>query len=143
VLVGAGALILFIAWALRAYIRRALYIEGLREAQAGQPASHNEPVATPRPASEARISLTTLIRPIQAGIVDLRSVGAPAPAPATKPSKMHAEETQATIYAFLKEYRMFFAFIVVVSAGWVFASAYFTDVLTYERTYEITIEEVE
>jgi hypothetical protein len=52
-------------------------------------------------------------------------------------------DTRATVYAFLKEYRAFFAFIGIASLGWVVASAYFADVLTYERTYEIIVEDVD
>jgi hypothetical protein len=75
--------------------------------------------------------------------VDLRSVSASPSSHVAERQRVPGTETRATVYAFFKEYRMFFVFITVASVCWVAASAYFSDVLTYERTYQITVEDVE
>lgn len=142
IMLGVGLLAWFLIWSLRVYIRRALYIESVRmKVNTG---------STPSSAQaqyEPRVTLGTLIRPIQAGIVDLRSIGSPdvytsAPPVTTGSQPVRGTPTpRATLRAFVREYRTFFIFVALASLGWVASSAYFTDVLTYERTYEIVLEE--
>lgn len=136
-------IVIVIGWSIKAYIRRALYIEGLRHAAGGS----SGPVSTPANSvrsHEPRVTLGTLIRPIQAGIVDLRSVGASHTGHDVSSAGTHTRMSRyATLRAFVREYRTFFVFIAFVSAGWIVASAYFSDVLTYERAYQITVDKPE
>ena len=123
VLGGVLMLVWFFTWSVKAYVRRALYIEGLRQYPAAQAQQSRQP--TP-----------------QSGIVDLRSVsvGKTPVVPSRGNTRQVLSVERATIGAFLREYRAFLIFIVVSGVGWVAASAYFSDVLTYERPYQ-AIEE--
>lgn len=144
VLGGGIALVLFVGWALKTYIRRAISIE-TRHSEATvapiidevAPALRSMPVEVQKP----KLTLTTLIKPLQAGIVDLRSVaGNSELKQQTRPVAEHEylqSRERLALRTFLYQYRYFFAFILVIAVGWVVASALISDVLTYERPYEV------
>lgn len=105
-------------WFIRRYIRRALMLEGI------QP--HPGAVQHPLPPT-----LKTLVRPIQEGVVDLRSVGR-----ASSPSPESAR-ANLTVGQFVSKYRLFFVFLAVVigisgSIAW-----YFGVVLVESRSFDI------
>jgi hypothetical protein len=135
------ATLLFVGWALRAYVRRAIAIETRHPVPPAPPSATVASVARVAPIlveEKPRLTLTTLIRPIQVGIVDLRSVASAPKTQTTIPSgESRVEHNKLSLGAFLFRYRYFFGFIVVVSVGWVVASALFVDVLTYKRPYEV------
>lgn len=132
------ALIFFIGWALRLYVRRALALEQGRMQVAGL---RMTPAEVPQRASrisreEPKLKLSVLVRPIQTGIVDLRRAtgGTPQHTFTSSPSAQHPHGL-FSMGSFLREYKMFFLFIGVSAAGWFAVSAYFEDVLTYERPF--------
>jgi hypothetical protein len=133
---GVLALLFFIGWALRLYVRRALAIEQARFRVAGLPST---PAEVPRQSitygDAPRLKLATLVRPIQTGIVDLRRATGAQHAPSIYVSGMEQSHELFSASSFMREYRLFFLFIGVSAVGWFAVSAYFDDVLTYERPY--------
>lgn len=145
---GILAVLIFLGWALRAYVRRALAIEGVRLATEHevQQTESKKNLADEEVQHKPRLGLETLVRPIQAGIVDLRNVGSSANKQSVSTDEavlvsMHRQQQRTgTAVVFLREYRFFFVFIVVVALGWLAASAFFADVLSIDRSYTV-IEE--
>jgi len=136
VLGGLAAFITFIGWAIRSYIRRALALEAKRV----QHARLDTPPEVPHEesgAEEPRLKLESLILPLQDGMVDLRRGQAPQQ---TLPSMERYRSTRAGFIAFLRAYRLFFLFLLVVAFAWLAASAFFADVLTVHRGYRATEE---
>jgi hypothetical protein len=145
VLLGTLALILFIGWALRTYVRKAIALE-TRQLHQGAISSIEQggvpdSVAV-HPPVDPKVNLKTLMHPIHASFVDLRRVSRTdrrieqtkrvevVPAPSVHTAQLPMGE-------FLYRYRYFFIFVGVLGVAWVLASALFADVLTYERPYEV------
>jgi hypothetical protein len=156
---GALFFLWFVGWALRSYVRRAIAIESKHVEQesvtdtsvlrthtqsfsAGGVRTVLESTHAPTAPSlvKPKLTLTSLIKPIQVGIVDLRSAAAPATFQAehqTVPNmSVRTPSTRLGIRSFLYHYRLFFFFLTVIALSWVIASALLSDVLTYERPYE-------
>ncbi len=155
-----GGLILlvwFVGWALRSYVRRAIAIETKHlEPEVRTPVSTTtltQPtliarttlelpvVHTQEPPPKPKLTLTSLIKPIQVGIVDLRSVATPPTRVVHETRQTLSESSRHTpkrmgVGTFLYRYRFFFFFLTVIAVSWVIASALLSDVLTYERPYE-------
>jgi hypothetical protein len=136
VLSGVLALLFFIGWALRLYVRRALAIEQARFRVASLPST---PAEVPRQSitygDAPRLKLTTLVRPIQTGIVDLRRATGAQHASSTYVSSAEQSHELFSAGSFMREYKLFFVFIGMSAVGWFAVSAYFEDVLTYERPF--------
>lgn len=132
---GTLAVLLFFVWSVRAYVRRALSLETARLLSRNQKHVLENVEAQPE---EPHTSLRTLVRPIEAGIVDLRSATQSSTATtgqgATPIERPHRR-------ALFKKYRFFLLFLVLVALVYVALSTYFDDVLTYEREYEVLYEE--
>lgn len=137
---GALVLLIFFGWAIRAYIRRALYLETARlqytQASAGG-APLQQPLETPVSLTvKPAIELQTLLRPIQAGMVDLRSVTARKVSTESAPVP---SRTRLSVGDFIFKYRYFLGFFLVAGSAWFIAGFVFKDVLTYERPYEVEV----
>jgi hypothetical protein len=137
------AFILFVSWSIRAYVRKALAIE---RARMGSVLHEDTPAQVPTNADDAQEQITAptlslLARPIEEGIIDLRRAtrGAAKPTSLAQHEDL-VQEQPFSIGLFVREYRNFFIFIGVSAIGWFAVSAYFADVLTYERPYTV-IEE--
>jgi hypothetical protein len=166
---GVLALLAFLWWGIRAYVRKALALE---TARLGYPEPSVTTTTSPssveqnmqqtvlqqkEEAPKPVFELQTLIRPIEAGIVDLKNAATRTPVPPTiepkqpaRPSiaeqvaQLHKDETQVdSLGSFLKTYRFFFLFIAVVAFSIVVASALLSDVLTYESSFEVQIEQAD
>ncbi len=133
----------FLAWAIRAYIRRALALE--RVSSHGEPAPHHDEkgvAGVPSAEQTPALHLKTLVRPISTGMVDLRRVRAASPvveevsdAPALRDSERYMD-----VWAFIRTYRSFFVFVMLGLLCAVAIGAYFADVLTAERPFRATEE---
>jgi len=124
---------LLVGWAVRAYVRRALILEAARLSSSAV----TTPAAPEEKVPESRlIKVGTLIRPIQAGIIDLRNVYAPVSDP------VRAEQVRAPlgIIGFLRRYRIFFGIMAAFVIMFLFVRAYVTDVFVRERGYTVTEE---
>ncbi len=126
--------ITFFVWAVRAYVRRAL-----RLAEALRP---SEPPLAPDAVLEehapSALTLTTLLRPIQQEIVDLR---------APKTSRVPVVQEHSDVPRLgsvgvpsVRRYAFALAFVTMCGIAWVVASAFFEDVLVYEREFEVKVE---
>lgn len=141
---GLLALMYFVGWAIRAYVRRALALETahVRTNETSVETEDKyrkgyEQVEVPR------IKLGTLVQPIKAGFVDLRHVGA-------KPESVqpdvqavymphHRQQTEAlTFSTFLYKYWLFFLSVIVLALGGFALSFFLEDVMTVSRTYSVT-----
>ena len=109
--------LVLVAWFVRRYIRRALQLE---HEHLGIPlVRHSVP------------SFATLLEPLKEGVIDLRSAtGTP----------MVGVTSRLTFGAFLRKYKGFFVFLVLICGGILFISLYFGSVLTSTRTYDIKVQ---
>ena len=114
------AFLLVLTWLIRRYIRRALLLEKERLGIAGV-----ESV----PVRAAAVEI--LIEPIREGVIDLRRVaGASEPVPSL--------EHELSLRSFLKKYRLFFIFILMLVLGGWTGWSYFHKVLVPSRNFQIT-----
>lgn len=142
-LAGVGAFLWFFWWALRAYVRKALALEAAR---IGVPEPHDTEhtanIATTgvlQPTQQFEI--TTLLRPIERGIVDLRSITRGRTAETASQAEALTADMPVVpgIVPLLKTYRYFILFIVVVAVAVFAANILLSDVLTYEREYKVHV----
>ncbi len=131
---GTLCFVLLLLWGVRAYIRRALLLETAHLVD--RPVA--EPVSVPIVRAHIALEPRTLLRPISEGMVDLRRIARPTSMP--EASNVPTEPVFGTI-GFLTKYRYFFLFIALAGLGWVLISALLTDVLTYERSFEVSVDE--
>lgn len=119
-----GAFVLFMIWAVRRYIRRALYLAGY-DASAS-PSADRESV--PR---KARLAQRDLARPIREGVLDLR-----------RQVKVRDGEISSvdSLWRYVQAYRYFFAALLCALCFGVIAYLYFQDVLQGEKSYEVIVE---
>gem|GEM_PF-314494 len=139
------AFVWFFGWAVRTYVRRALAMESLRRMAARDDAlhdaadsSHTNQAVRAEPVATTRTKIETLVRPLQEGMVDLRSAAEVATEPGVGVGPPVAAQKPGA--SLLRKYRLFFVFVVVVAIAWFAASAFFADVLTFERDYQVTEE---
>ena len=122
--------ILLIAWFIRRYIRRALMLEQKRLG-----------LTTPVPAVNMA---EALIEPIREGVVDLRSIASKKSAKVTATQAIIAtvparvEQSPQTMGQWLKKYRLFIVFLVVLLVGCLGLWLYFNKVLVHSRGFQIT-----
>ncbi len=132
IIIGLGGSILFIGWALRAYIRRALAIETARIHHKSKDESHSLQKRH-TPALEPKLKVGTLVRPIQAGMVDLRKAGGKKVS-----SHGHSVRKKGEVdspFSFIAKYRAFFIFMLIGGMLVCVLSMYFEDVMTTTRDY--------
>lgn len=148
---GLLAFVFFLFWGIRAYVRRALALETARYGAHVAPLPRSTRIPDElggAAAAEAKptLELRSLMRPLQAGMVDLRQIGRSAPTRSVVP-ELHGREgtpegqAPLGLLEFVSKYRFFFIFLLVVAVVWLVASAFLSDVLTYERAYEIQVAE--
>ncbi len=130
--------IMFIGWAIRAYIRRALVLETSRVgSQSTKDVSRGVTVS---PEADAQLKLESLILPIKEGMIDLRRGTVASHTYEQAQRADRHESDRMTFTEFMRAYRFFFLFIVVLAVGWLAANAFLADVLTVTRDYR-AIEE--
>jgi len=124
--------ILFVAWAIRRYIRRALQIQarlmGLRPA--GLPTDGDDSLVRDS-------AIRTLARPLEEGALDLRRVGAEVFAPKTAQKIASADSVPRE---FVRKYYLFLVFVIIFIVGSIGLAFYFKEVFTSSRSFEIRIE---
>jgi hypothetical protein len=133
ILFGLIAVGLFVSWALKAYVRRALAIETQHLLKDSVPQKKQ------RAAESQKVSVGTLVRPIQAGLVDLRRTTASG-------DDVYADEriTTSTVVehmslkTFIWKYKLFFLFIFFGLIVWFGVSLYVEDVMVAEREYDVS-----
>lgn len=121
--------LLLLVWFIKRYVRRALALEKARYGATTAVETVQAPI------------LETMMEPIRESVVDLRKMRG-----YSQSSSPSANQNQQNTYShtpelskgeFMKKYRLFFAFVVVVlivlTGGWF----YFTKVLVSERNYNI------
>ncbi len=130
--------ILSVTWFIRRYIRRALSLEkellGLAETETdGQLATQP--------------TIETLVRPIKQGVIDLRNIKAGLSpighgnAVSDTVSDIKEETKPLTFWQFLKKYKLFFLFLVIIVLAVVFFLVYFGEVLLPTRGFHIEIKD--
>lgn len=125
----AAIFILFVVWAIRQYVRRAMLLAGFDPNQKRQKqsprAEKEEKVHENRVRDQRRLSA-----PLRAGVIDLRS-------------RIDEEETftsrTSAVISFLKSYWQFTASVVVVLIGVTLFGFFIADVRTDQRNYEVTV----
>lgn len=127
-----GALVLigwFFAWSIRAYIRRALALEA-HVTEIDQVHVVAPDVSAPK-APEPQLTVRALVRPITAGMVDLRKGGQVAE-PVSTASEGTGEQAQTSL---VWKYRGLLIFIVLCIVLFIGVRAYVRDVSVDERAY--------
>jgi hypothetical protein len=117
-------------WLIRRYIRRALEIERGR-------------LAVPESAAQsaAHASIGVLLEPIREGVVDLRRATISEGAESARPTGTAAQPL--SFLGFVRKYRLFFLFILVLSiAGWG-TFFYLHKVMISSRNFQITDVKIE
>jgi hypothetical protein len=135
VAIGLGSLLAFLlllAWLIRRYIKRALTLEHMRYG-----AISTSTTPPPRPPV-----IETLIEPLREGVIDLRSVASrrvekPAMPAAGTMNSVHAPTSELSFIQFIKKYRLFVVFIMILIVGGVLGFRYFAGVLQAQRAYQI------
>jgi len=119
--------IFFITWAVRRYIRRAMMLAGYdsRE-QASKAVASTRAVKKP-----AHVTRAELVLPIRKGVIDLRKS-------LVKPET--SKSRASSFFVFMKNYRIFIVSLCVVLICASTVVWYIGDVLTKERTYEVTLK---
>jgi hypothetical protein len=139
---GLFAFIFFIGWALRVYIRRALAIESLRLGMT-QSVAQGVAVGSVSASEAPKLKLVTLVKPIQAGFVDLRRVGTVAQtsrnvvAVGKNTARPIPTEEVLNFGTFLRKYKFFFMFVVIMAIGTFALNVYFEDVMTVSRDFTV------
>jgi hypothetical protein len=152
-----GFLILFIGffvWSIRRYVRKALMLESERIAHAYGADTAPEIIASKREKQQVQknisresvqiaqepIRVETLIRPIALGVVDLRSAMSKTPTSHAVKEKHTEKAEHLTLSKFMRKYKVFFISILLILAGLYGIRAYFDQVLTYKRNYNVKIK---
>ena len=138
-----GVLALFLAlmtWFIRRYIRRALLLE--RERLGIIPHTAALPSSTVTP------TIAVLLEPLREGAVDLRRITQTVPNSLAPSSQQFPQENTSenirtvaqplTFGRFLKKYRVFFLFIIVVAVALFGGTWYFSHVLVQKRAFQIS-----
>ncbi len=126
------SIVLILMWFIRRYVRRALSLEHLHVAAGAHP---NVPDRQEPPMIEHVSTLRALVQPIKDGVVDLRSVGT-----VIEQNGVVATPTYIrplTFGGFVRKYRLFFAFLLVLAVLLVGISLYFKAVLVSHRDFQI------
>jgi hypothetical protein len=141
IVAGLVTFFLFFGWALRLYIRRALAIESLRLGVSQSPQAPVESFADVQ--EQPKLKLVTLVKPIQAGFVDLRRVRAPQVGDTVISLKKNTssdvlvQQEVLNVGTFLRKYKFFFLFMVGVAIGSFGLSMYVADVMKASREYSV------
>lgn len=125
--------ILLIGWAVRAYVRRALVLEAARLSPPVVAVSTGSAdTFVPKPSLKA----STLIRPIQASILDLRNVYVPVP----DPTCIERVRAPLGLVGFIRRYKLFFSSLILLGSAFFLARTYLTDIFVNDRGYTATEE---
>lgn len=141
IVAGLVTFFLFFGWALRLYIRRALAIESLRLGVSQSPQAPVESIVDVQ--EQPKLKLVTLVKPIQAGFVDLRRVRAPQVGDTVISLKKNTssdvlvQQEVLNVGTFLRKYKFFFLFMVGVAIGSFGLSMYVADVMKASREYSV------
>lgn len=129
--------IMLIAWLIRRYIRRALALEQERLGFSEAP----EPTDIP-PGID--YSVGVLMEPFREGVIDLRSLAMGRPVSLTGSQdeetalSVRAPRERMTVRTFLRKYRLFVLFIMVMATITVFGYRYFNGAFTGQQHFRIT-----
>lgn len=121
-----------LTWMIRRYIRRALALERIH---LGIPEHLDVPDRQVQEPTPHVPTLRALVQPIKEGVVDLRSIGS-AKQPAM-PLETPEYRAPLTLGGFVRKYKLFFVFLVMLAAVIAGIWLYFTTVLMPHRDYEI------
>lgn len=138
---GLLAFLLFFSWALRTYIRRALAIESLRLG-IQQPVTQAVTEGAESVADAPKLKLVSLVKPIQAGFVDLRRVSTPQAQSSVvnlgkNTTSAVVPDEALNLVSFIRKYKFFFMFVAVMAISSFGLSVYFEDVMTISREYSV------
>jgi hypothetical protein len=157
ILGGIIAVLLFLRWAIRAYIRRAIQLETAQyevdhthtETQQKAPDATNE-TNKPTIASQG-LSIGTLLKPVQVVLTDLRGTqkktghesrqidpDKQAFEERLKVEKERALQSRMSLFSFVKTYKYFFIFTIVLAIIIFAVNTFFDDVLSVERGYSVS-----
>ncbi len=138
VAIGLGSVVLFfflLVWFIRRYIRRALMLEQKRYGV--------QPIAAP---TQAPSIVETFIEPVRVGVVDLRNLSKPLQASVPIAARMiqsESEEQPRSAGQFIRKYKLFVFFILVIIIGSVGTWLYFHTVLGGSKKFQITDVHIE
>lgn len=139
-------------WAIKAYIRRALVLEGVyiqeeQETDVHSSDDFSDSADSVQPSTEVKnVRVGTLLRPVKAGLTDLRSVSTKVGMDPEKQAfeerllieKERAEKNRMSLLGFLYAYRYFFIASIIIALGVFAVSMFLGDVLTVERDYSVS-----
>ena len=125
--------IMLFGWALRTYVRRAISLEtqhGYDTTVA--PEHHGASVPSGQTPPPARVRARTLLRPLETGLIDLRSVTTRTETPIHQTARSQ-NHVSMTFGEFFTQYRVFFVSVLLIALAAFCVSVFFDDVLTYTR----------
>ena len=131
--------IYFLIWGLRRYIKKALLLEtnGLVEKGCVKKEGQRKLKETSLPKTVASNTpkMKILARPFMQGAIDLRGINSN-----TNGANDQKIRSKLTLIGFFKKYKFFFIFFLVIGVGILGLFAFFREVLTTDRDYEVIID---
>jgi hypothetical protein len=124
--------LLLMTWLIRRYIRRALTIERMHLGLGEHPNVPDRQIQEHEQISTIR----ALVQPIKEGVVDLRSVGTRQSA-AAMPLETPDYRAPLTLGGFVRKYKLFFVFLIVLGLVIASVGVYFNTVLIPHRDFQI------
>jgi hypothetical protein len=135
--------IFFLAFSIRAYIRKALQLASPEFGMAyfvpaePRPAVKYAQVAKKTERNKPVISMKVLARPVTEGVIDLRK----AVEHTTQGKERALADERTDFTSFIVKYRFFFGFLAVLVVGVASTMIYFSQVLLSERSFDVFIQE--
>lgn len=137
-LCGIAAFVYFVVWMIRRYIQRTIYLSGYEDVSVPKkPTVVENDAVTLRPSStKTKVPRTLSMRdyaaPLREGVLDLRR-------------QINSDEViESTLYArmllYIRTYKVFFLTIGIVLIFGTLGGLYLVDVLTKNKSYEVTVE---
>ncbi|MFA6494678.1 MAG: hypothetical protein WCT49_06530, partial [Candidatus Paceibacterota bacterium] len=148
-----GFLVLFIAffaWSIKRYIRRALALEtermAARQGVHPEELSRNDhyqkdtqktPAVPPSKIAAQELKAETLVRPLALGALDLRNAISKTPTGPSNNGRPGKKREVLTLSKFAYNYRIFLICFILILIGIYGIRAYFDQVLTTQRNFEV------
>jgi len=136
-----GLFIFLMFWFVRRYIKRVVFLEKKRMGFEKE---------EPESFVETEHTLERFIEPFKEGVIDLRTLNTNKNSTEDNisaqgfPLDKIEENTEAkplTILQFIKKYKLFFLFLIIIIVGAIGFSIYFKEVLVQERSFDVIIKE--
>jgi hypothetical protein len=140
---GLLGIIFFFGWAIKQYIRRAILIQSTDFLTENEKQIKTEDKKY-SPEKVNKVDINTFVKPIQAGLLDLRSVrelktrdNSIITTTDISVSQSRAPSKVLGMRGFIIKYKLFFVFVVILILVLLFVSMYFQDVMSVHRSFDV------